>query len=141
MSKIIAIDPDVSGSGVCILSNELIFIGNMQLWQLFDRLYNILIDGLQNDYEVIIEQSTSTNTWHKGGKGAARNVGRNYEISNQIARFCQIYKIKFRTIEPQGFSKVSHKSFNEITKWNLKKTNTETRVAGLFAFHVKRGIL
>jgi len=141
MSKIIAIDPDVSGSGVCILSDELEFIGTLQLWEIFDILFDLRLRGLEKNNTVIIEQSKSTNTWHKGGKGAARNVGRNYEISNQLVKFCERFDIKFRTIEPQGFSKVSHKSFNEITKWNLKKTNPETRVAGLFAFHVKRGIL
>lgn len=136
---IVAIDPDVDASGVCELRDGYMLLFNLPLWGLFEYIKSE--SKYNDDLIVLVEQSKSTSTWHKGGKGAARQVGRNYEISNQIVKFCEAHGIKYKTIEPQGYSSVTHENFNRIVKQNFKRTNAETRVAGLIAYNYKKGVL
>jgi hypothetical protein len=81
----------------------------------------------------IIEQSSSNNTWHKGGKGAAINVGKNKAIAQIIIQYAEHYKIPFKTVEPKGFSsyyvlKIGRKEtflkeqFEKDHNWQLKTT-------------------
>jgi hypothetical protein len=138
---IVAIDPDVSGSGFCRLRNGKIeSLENCELWTIFDLLNSFKSTEL--DWVVLIEKSSKKNaSWVGGGKGSARDVGRNQEIANQIIRFCKHHGIPYRQVEPKGFSNITHESFCSITKTNFKSTNPEKRVAGLFAYHAYRGLV
>lgn len=136
---IIAIDSDVDKNGVCTIesqdnSENLINLYNMNLWELFNYLFGV---GKYADI-VIIEAGwlNKNRSWHGGGKGSAYDVGRNHEIGIQIEKFCKDHKINYRLEKPRGYSSVSHDTFMTITEWkHIKRTNSETRVAGLFAFH------
>lgn len=135
---IIAIDPDVKKCGVCILS-QLTYewfplLSNDNLWELFRYLETIIY----NDHIVIIEAGWlhKNKSWHGGGKGSAYDVGRNHEVGMQIERFCKAKGINYRLEKPRGYSSFTHKDFIQITGWkHIKKSNPETRVAGLFAYH------
>jgi hypothetical protein len=132
---IISIDCDVNLSGVCIIiDGELEYLNCMKLWDVFIKLESIK----SKEHIVIIEAGwlNKNRSWHGGGKGSAYDVGRNHEIGIQIEKFCKDHKINYRLEKPRGYSSVSHDTFMTITEWkHIKRTNPETRVAGLFAFH------
>jgi hypothetical protein len=140
---ILAIDPDVSGCGVCFLRNgEFDRLENMELWEVFDFIHECSTTFLFSKFIVLVEKSQGKNTsWVGGGKGSARDVGRNQEIGNQILRYCLLKKIPSRAITPKGYSSVKHESFLSITKSDFKRTNAETRVAGLIAYNAYRGLV
>lgn len=140
---VVAIDPDVEKSGWCIVGIERDnpILTTKTLWEVFKSL-----NSLMEDHIVIIEAGWLVNksNWHTyGNKGigekASQNVGRNHEIGRQIEKFCIAHEINYRLEKPRGYSdpkRYSHEGFIGITGWkHIKKTNPETRVAGLFAFH------
>src|SRR5690606_36229532 len=74
-------------------------------------------------------------TWHKGGNGMAKRVGANHEIGRQIEKFMIKHGIKHELVKPLEGSRINHETFCKITGWDIKrKTNPETRVAGLLAY-------
>lgn len=86
--------------------------------------------------EVIIEAGwigTKNKSWHGGGKGSAYDVGRNHEIGMQIEKFCKANGINPHLMKPNGYSSMKHEDFCKITGYK-GRTNSETRVAGMFAF-------
>lgn len=133
---IIAIDPDLRKSGVAIFSpleQRLSYVGSLPLWEVFD-----LIEGTQNAVTVI-EQSPHTNTWHKGGKGAAVNVGKNLAISILLVDFCKSKGLGYVTIPPNGYShyycvaiggknRFLEREFKRDHQWE-KQTNKDSRAA------------
>lgn len=133
---LIGIDPDVQASGFAIYDKKakrLTELKTLDLTDLFDELkaYNA-------NYHISVNLEAgflSTATWHKGGTGAAQNVGRNSEIGRQIEKFLKKNNIDYKLIKPAGYSSYDHKKFCMYTGWDIKnRTNPETRVAGLLVF-------
>lgn len=136
--KVIAIDPDVDESGVCVaISGQLLHLSTMPLWELFDFIkYN-------SNSKIIIEAGwlVKTKSWHGGGKGSSYDVGRNSEIGRQIEKLCKKHNINYQLVKPQGYSdkvKYTPAMFKAITGWELPKAKKEKTqdmiVAGIFAF-------
>lgn len=139
--KLIAIDPDVKKSGVAIYDGKDMSLIDMNLWEVFDELK--LYRG-QTGYLVIIEagwinkdgSEKKNKSFVAGGKGSAYDVGRNAEVGRQIEKLCKAYDINYRLMQPQGYSdkKWTHEVFCKHVGIEFKRTNPETRVAGLFAY-------
>lgn len=153
---IIAIDPDVDGSGVAILvpSTKRLDVGNLTLPKLVDFLKN---EKEFNDHEnlswvVVVEASylVSAN-WHLSwddskNRAAAkgRQVGRNHEIGRQIVEFCKHLGIPYEEKLPLTKcwagkdGKITHAELNQLREGmgfsSLSgKTNQEQRDAALLA--------
>lgn len=132
---IIGIDCDVNRSGVCMLiKGQIKALINLPLWELFDY-----IEHTENPLVVIeagwIDKNgneAKNKSYHGGGKGSSYDVGRNSEIGRQIAKFCQENNIPYVLRQPRGYSSLNAAQFKSITKYE-GKTNSETRVAALFA--------
>jgi len=128
---IIGIDPDIDKSGIAVYMNgKYTKITTMWLWDLFELLYSC---NSINDYIIIIEDSNlKTNTWHKGGRGAASNVGKNKAISKQIVMFCKHHNLLHKAVEPSGYStyfdKIGKQQYGIITGGGFNN-NAETRSA------------
>lgn len=134
MSKIIAIDCDVTKSGYAECDNEGLRLFNYTLWEIFDELEQYIND---DSVMVIIEAGwlQKNRSYHGGGKGSAYDVGRNSEIGRQIEKYCIAFGIKHQLVKPVGYSGYTHEKFCLVTGYNGGRTNGETRVAGLFAYH------
>lgn len=103
---LLAIDPDLRKSGVasyCTEINELITVESLPLWEVFAFIEHIK-KYVDDNHLVLIEKSSSNNTWHKGGRGASVNVGKNKAIAELLIDFCKAKSVNFRCIEPSGYS-------------------------------------
>ena len=132
---IIGIDCDVKCSGVCLLiEGKIKALINLPLWELFNYL------DKQVNALVVIEagwidkngNEAKNKSYHGGGKGSSYDVGRNSEIGRQIAKFCHENNIPYVLRQPRGYSGLNAAQFKAITKYE-GKTNSETRVAAMFA--------
>lgn len=138
---VIGIDPDVDKCGVGMRSRDGMTLISLELWNVFT-----LISRLQRTHdvipiEVVIERYDGKNrSWHGGGKGSAFDVGRNAEIANQIVKYCEAHKIKYRTIQPKGYSKINAADFKRLTGYE-GQTNKDTRVGGLIAYNAYLGTI
>lgn len=104
---IIAIDPDVGGSGVAVfyMSTKMFQTGNMTLPKLVDFLKDKKgwCDGEGFSLIVVVEASYLINAnWHLSwddtkNRAAAKGkqVGRNHEIGRQIVEFCKYLEIPY----------------------------------------------
>lgn len=134
---IIGIDPDVDKSGFAIFltDNQQLILSQFDLQDLFNQFLKYQHTH-QDKILVRLEAGHKVkSTWHKGGIGMAKRVGSNNEIGRQIEKFLIKNGIQHELVKPFGGSKVNHETFCKITGWDIKKkTNPETRVAGLLAF-------
>lgn len=153
---IIAIDPDIDGSGVAVfyMSTKLFQAGNMILPKLVDFLKDKKgwCEGEGFSFIVVIEASylISANwhlSWDDSKKRAAakgRQVGRNHEIGRQIVEFCKYLDIPYEEKLPLKKcwagkdGKITHEELMllmegmELPAWT-GKTNPEMRDAMLLA--------
>lgn len=147
---IIAVDPDVDKSGVACLqtSAKKVECSALDLPTLVDYLRDCSAKGT---IIVVVEAG-----WLNGGNHHLRNkgqyhaaklgeyVGRNHEISKQIAKFCEHYQIDYEFKRP--LAKCWHGTDRKISKDELddllsgsglapiqKRTNQEMRDAVLLA--------
>lgn len=132
---IIGIDPDVEKSGFCIVNGGKIQqIGVFPLWELFnylDKHVNALV-VIEAGWIDKNGNEAKNKSYHGGGKGSSYDVGRNSEIGRQIAKFCHENNIPYVLRQPRGYSGLNAAQFKSITKYE-GKTNSETRVAAMFA--------
>lgn len=153
---IIAIDPDIDGSGVAVfyMSTKLFQTGNMTLPKLVDFLKDKKgwCEGEGFSLIVVIEASYLVSaSWHLSwddsrNRAAAkgRQVGRNHEIGRQIAEFCKYLDIPYEEKLPLKKcwagkdGKISHDELMQLMKgmdlpaWT-GRTNQEIRDAMLLA--------
>lgn len=135
--KLIGIDPDLHKSGVAIKENDILTMCEcLTMWELFDFL-RIQTSGEEN-YMVLLEFSFVTNTWHKGGKGAALNVGKNQAVAIIIKEFLETHSIKHELRKPAGYSLVfdDPETFKKTTGWQ-KQTNKDVRAAAAIVWAEK----
>lgn len=147
---IIAIDPDVDKSGVALMqvSTKSIECSTLDLPSLVEYLREMNTKG---KLIVVIEAGWMNGSIHrlknKGQYHAAKlgeYVGRNHEISKQLAKFCEHYQIDYEFKRP--LVKCWHGTDRKISKEELdallqgsglapikKRTNQEMRDAVLLA--------
>lgn len=121
-SGIIAIDPDVDGSGVAFLESKTLCTFRMRLPQ----LAKFLEDFKEKNILVIVEASyLVSGNWHlKNGDSRAaaaakgRNVGRNHEIGRKIVEFCKFCGLAYEEKIP--LKKIWHGRDGKITKVELE---------------------
>lgn len=136
---IIGIDPDTDKNGFATYNkknNSLL----LNQYDLTDTFFQLLSLKEYSKIFVRLESGhTLKSTWHKGGNGMAKRVGANHEIGRQIEKFLVKNDIPYELVKPFGGSKINHETFCKITGWDVvKRTNPETRVAGLLAYKPKK---
>lgn len=138
LEVIIGIDPDVDKNGFAryFIKDDLFQLKNLNLFETF----NMLLD-MHKAFNVIVLLESGhkvKKTWQRKTTGVIKDVGRNNEIGSQLEKFMIDHNIPHKTINPFGGSKVNHELFCKITGWDKKKrTNPETRVAGLLVSNYK----
>lgn len=129
---IIGIDPDVDRSGYALFWTEgkNLILQQYPLWDVFNCLFEDA--EIWNVFVRLEAGHAVKKTWQRRTAGAIKDVGRNNEIGSQIEKFLKEHNIPYELVPPFGGSKVNHDLFCKITGWDKKKkTNPETRVAGL----------
>lgn len=128
-SNIIGIDPDLHKSGVAIYEpkgKKLIECTSMYMWDLFDTIL------VQSQFKTLfrLEFPNTTNTWHKGGKGASLNVGKNQAVAIIIKEFLDAHRCNYELLSPTGYSILFNDEnvFKNTTGFK-KKTNKDARAA------------
>lgn len=120
---IIAIDPDVDGSGVAHLADRSLYTIRMTL----PRLAKFLEEHVKPYNALVVVEASYlvTGNWHleksdSRAKAAAkgRNVGRNHEIGRQIVEFCKFYGITYE--EKLPLKKIWHSRDGKISKAELE---------------------
>lgn len=121
-SGIIAIDPDVDGSGVAFLESRTLCTFRMHLPQ----LVKFLEDFKERNVLVVVEASyLVSGNWHlkegdssKASAAIGRKVGRNHEVGRQIVEFCRYFGISYE--EKLPLKKIWHSRDGKITKAELE---------------------
>ena len=132
--KIISIDPDVRKSGYSEYRNgTLTCCTSMYIWTLFEEL-KIPCDL------VIIEDSrlNRCSSWHAGGRGAVRNVGKNQAVCVILEDFCKFHGIKYQLVKPNGYSNMfaDEKNFQATTGYK-QKTNMDARASAAIGWGMR----
>ena len=139
-AMIIAIDPDVDGSGVAMLDCTFKVVSTFRYGlPLLSKFLEFYKD--REDIVVVVEASyLVTANWHleKGDsqrKAAAkgRNVGRNHEIGRQIVEFCKFYNIPYE--EKLPMKKVWKGRDGKITRAELESLCKGSGIGYQFAGH------
>lgn len=136
---VIGIDPDLHKSGVAIYNTEtkqLNSCTSLNMWTLFDNLKEWILWSKPKDILIRLEYPSNTNTYHKGGKGAALNVGKNQAVAIIIKEFLEEYKIPHELIKPAGYSNFfkDESLFKNTTKFN-GRTNQDARAAAAMCWN------
>lgn len=134
---LIGIDADNDRSGYAVWDPSergFVHLSDYRLYDIFVKLNEL---NQRFDIFVYLEDANLIKAiWHKkGGIGAARNVGKNMAIADQLRIFMEDNNINFTLLKPSGYSKYDHKSFCKITGWPEKiRTNPEKRAAGMMVY-------
>lgn len=147
--NIIAIDPDVSKSGIAFLEVETrkLELSNLTFFQIFDYLKACknLIKS-KDDLIVLIEagwlnrKSNFHNTDGLSGEYISKQVGLNHEVGIKLIEMCEYLKIPSEPIKPLlkcwlgKNKKITHEEFQQITGI-IGSTNQDERDAGLIAWY------
>ena len=130
---IISIDPDLHKNGYALYQmGSFGCVTSVNMWELFKCLEAAkwCEDNTGDDLTVLLEYPENTNTYHKGGKGAALNVGKNQAVAIIIKEFLEAKNIKHKLLFPKGYSNFfkDEKFFKLQTKWT-ERTNQDARAA------------
>lgn len=144
---IIAIDPDVSRSGVAILNKEQrsIEIKSLAFPQLVDFLQGLIVEPSAIVY---VEAGwLNKGNWHlKSGQGVAvaaatgSKTGANHQVGKQIVEMARHYGLDVKEVKPlrKGWSgpsgKITHEEITYFIPGLPKRTNQEERDAALIAW-------
>lgn len=150
--NIIAIDPDVSFSGVAYLhpSTKTLEVSKMSFPKLLDYLRSTKaeVDSKGESLIVVVEASwVSKANWHlsqweRNQRSAAKgyDVGRNHETGRKIVEMCGHFSIEFFEHSPlrkcwRGANgKITHGELASFTGISCR-TNQDMRDAALLAWH------
>ena len=137
MNKIIAIDPDLSASGVAMFDTKikkLTLCTSLKMWSLFDLFLS------NKNALVLVEYSDKNAVWHKGKQtkniniskeqATAINVGKNKAVGKIIIDFLKTESFNYKVLEPAGYSKYFENSqfFMQQTQF-FSRTNKDARAA------------
>lgn len=137
-STIIAIDPDVDGSGVAVYDCAFKVLATLRYGL---PVLAKFLEGYhaREDVIVVVEASYLVNSnWHlekcdskRKAAATGRNVGRNHEIGRQIVEFCKYYNIPYEEKIP--LKKIWHGRDGKITKVELESLCKGSGVGYKFA--------
>jgi hypothetical protein len=137
MKRVLAIDPDLYESGLAILEdNKLVFCSHVDIEDLLFHLHTNCIPFKNDSYIVLLEAGhMNKNTWHPGGRGVSKNVGKGMAVGIIIENFLKKHKITHRLVKPAGYSNFfkDEKFFKRQTGW-CGRTNNDARSAAAIAF-------
>ena len=137
---IIGIDPDTKKSGVAIFEAEkkVLSLDNLNLVKLFGFL-----NDRRNEIELVVIESGESNRSlfnAQKAKGSflsrlkiAMNIGKNFQLTDDIAAICEIIGIKYAFFVPKSAKITKHETM--LTYLNgrcyvaFRQTNQETRDA------------
>lgn len=126
---LIGIDPDLHKSGFATYEyriNSIIDLQSLYLWDLFNELR--IID--KTKFKILLEYPDNTNTYHKGGKGAALNVGKNQAVAIIIKEFLEANNYNYELKKQVGYSKLfKDKDFFIKQTGYKQKSNEDSRAA------------
>ena len=127
----IGIDPDVTKSGVAVFTDKKLSLYNKDYFELFDFLANFTI----NDWKllVVIEKGQANKHLFNaiGNKNVANNIsmniGRNFEATNIIEKFCKRHSINYEFYVPK-MQKLNQIQIQKLFPY-IEKSNEEQRDA------------
>lgn len=137
MNKIlVGIDADNEKSGIaiwCPSAKAFLEMATYSLFELFVKLGDL---HSRFDMFVYLEDANQIKAvWHRGGKGAGKNVGKNMAIAKQIRIYMDAHRIPYQLLKPAGYSKYDHSTFCKITGHPLASpTNSEKRAAAMMVY-------
>lgn len=148
---IIAIDPDVTKSGVAIIDVEKRIVETISLSfpDLIERLYNL---PDQESTHIAVEAGwlNSKSNFHgyygSRGERIAKNVGANHETGRKIVEMCEHKGLSVSLVKPLGKrwkgsgGKITHEELESVLKGrriglNKKRTNQDERDSILIAIY------
>lgn len=138
-SIIIAIDPDVDGSGVALYIDRTLATWRAKLPELVRYLDDFRKHYSSCNFVVVVEASYLVPAnWHlekddSRAKAAAKGkkVGRNHEIGRQIVEFCKYFNIPYE--EKLPLKKIWHGRDGKITKSELERLCQGSNIGYKFA--------
>ena len=151
---VVAIDPDVEKSGVCLIGKEqkkILTLCAMTFPQLLDLL-GIYKSQWEGEVCVYIELPHSEHNWQIQARARhARNavayaanagvdVGRCRQVAILLKEWCDYAGIKAKLVQPlvkiwgNGKDKINAQEFADLSGWT-GRTNGEMRDAGLLAWY------
>lgn len=144
---IIGIDPDVNASGVAFYEyGKLKELYTLTLIEIHKHFMDIKYTGAYEDNIAIHIEDLHSNKamWHKGGSGAARNVGRCEQIQLEIEKIAEHFgfEVVRHPVSSKWKKGASKKEFEKLTGWE-GRTNEDMRSAAYFGYCgvVKNGLL
>lgn len=139
---LIGIDPDLDKSGVAHYSDKSIQeCTSLTMWDLFNHITHLCnkLNAWKISYIVLLEAGhLNKNTWHKGGRGGSKNVGKGQAVGIIIEQFLKAHEINYKLVAPAGYSKFfkDEKLFQKETGWT-ERTNQDARAAAAIVFYNK----
>ena len=150
-TKIIAVDPDVTKSGVAVMDivSRTIETRSLSFPELIDYLFNL---PDKESTQIAVEAGwLNKPNWHSApSMAAAANVGmrigRNHETGRKIVEMCESAGLSVSLIKPLGkrgkgtSGKITHPELESVLKRlkmgiNKKRTNQDERDSILIAIH------
>lgn len=144
---ILAIDPDVTKSGVAVLDAEtrLLTLHTLPFAQLLDLIQQL--HAQHPTLQVVVEAGwLNKSNWHLGYKDNARiaaakgnATGRNHEVGRKLIEVCQHWGIDTIAAKPltkrwRGKDgKITHEELERVAKQHIKRCNQDARDAALLA--------
>ncbi len=133
----IGVDPDVDKSGFAVYDPSVDKFPELYSYDLID-LFEELKKFSKKKVEIVVILEAgwliSSTNFNGGGLRGAQHVGRNHQVGREIEKACIKFGIKYVLRRPRGYSSYKHTTYCALTKHKGKRTNEDTRVAGLFAF-------
>ena len=144
---VIGIDPDVTASGVAVVTGERCMLYSLN----FGELVSFLQVWRDRDPFVVVEAGwlNQKASWHcsphepnnvSAKKGLA--VGRNQQIGHDIVDICRVYNLRVHEQIPlrkcwKGKDgKITHEELTQFIQLDKKRSNQEERDAALLAWVV-----
>ncbi len=131
---IVGIDPDLEKSGVAVLKDSSLRLGNMRFYDL-TQYFEVNKDQIK---KVVIEAGwlNKKSNLHsrygqskRAGERIAKNVGENHATGKLLVEMAESLGLTVVLVKPTK-SKKNSEEFNRITGWQ-GKTNQEQRDAGM----------
>lgn len=131
---IVAIDPSVNLSGVCVYNlntKEIEELSSKRIWEIFQ---DINLADLGSVYFFVENSNLVKGNWH--GKTARGNVGKNKGISQNIVDYLREFKASFEELKPNGYSLkfASAKKFIDTTECTIR-SNKDNRAAAAMIYY------
>jgi hypothetical protein len=132
---IVAIDPSVNLSGVCVYNlntKEIEELSSKRIWEIFQ---DINLADLRSVYFFVENSNLDKRNWH--GASARGNVGKNKGISQNIVDYLREVKASFEELKPDGYSLkfASSETFISTTGCTIRSNKDNRAAAAMIYFN------